>query len=1280
MNFRTFTLLGAVTVVFALASLPSSPVTAAGALKLTGPEGQTRVEVSQYGPTTRADTFWSIAQKTRPNESVSVYQVMAAIFEANPHAFTSDNYNSLEKGMILAIPSLEAIKAIPASLAKARAEQDDKAWQELLRKEAEKPTPADVIAVANAQAVEKASAELDKVSESLVEAQNRNLNLTDELGRALDQLVVVKNDNENLKAKIQDLTERVATLEQELIASREQNQGLKQKVEQLEWEANQAAIPQEQPSFLMSPLGLGIISAIVSLLLLTGLWLVLKRKSGQAANSGSGKAVATVAAGAVAAAAADSFEQDEMAVQLDQPDDSIDSLLDAGDVDLKPEADLSDDPDMYVADEDAEPLPEPDESQSLDDLWAEAMGEQEEGEARRDEDIDVADVDVEPQDALPDDDLEPFDEGLDSDGDDVDSLIAGLESDLGAPVAVENDAAIDTDDIGNDDADEVLASLDAELDEAMAEFGGAEEADPDALLASLSASAEPEDTTASKLDAELDEAMAEFDSAEEADPDALLASLSASNEPEDTTASELDAELDEAMAEFGSAEEADPDALLASLSASNEPEDTTASELGAELDEAMAEFDSAEETDPDALLASLSASAEPEDTTASELDAELDEAMAEFDSAEEADPDALLASLSASAEPEDSTAAELDAELDEAMAEFGSAEEADPDAPDALLASLSASAEPADTTAAELDAELDEAMAEFGGAEEADPDAPDALLASLSASAEPEDTTASALDAELDEAMAEFGSAEFGGAEEADPDALLTSLSASNEPEDTTAAELDAELDEAMAEFGSAEFDSVEEADPDALLVSESASNEPEDTTAAELDAELDEAMAEFGSAEEVDPDALLASLSASAEPEEETSAEMNTHLQDDELNDNSMSFDSENDARSDAALLAELARIDAGNEAGTVSETEADVVAQADDPVSPPSDESLAFSSDFAEDPLAELASLESHSDFSAGIADPLDDDDLLDSLDSAEGQTLSAADLDALDDNGQPLSGGVNRSVVPDLNQAELTNMTALERSEKAMDEAMSRSELRARNRAEALARAKEAEAEEPEVSEDELAEMASMAPSQLPSYQTRDDDFDSSLSLDAHDADMTLSDEELLAAFAQNSEPEDAYELPMDDSVDTDNELLHGNNMTVEQALAALDAQEQEKASSPGRVHFDENDLANFQKENGYIDIDRLLNEADESETVDNYQGPAEVAMEDYRKVMGDNAMVDVDDEENSVNAKLDLARAYIEIDDNDSARALLKEVALDGNDRQQDEARNLLDKIG
>ncbi len=65
-----------------------------------------------------------------------------------------------------------------------------------------------------------------------------------------------------------------------------------------------------------------------------------------------------------------------------------------------------------------------------------------------------------------------------------------------------------------------------------------------------------------------------------------------------------------------------------------------------------------------------------------------------------------------------------------------------------------------------------------------------------------------------------------------------------------------------------------------------------------------------------------------------------------------------------------------------------------------------------------------------------------------------------------------------------------------------------------------------------------------------------------------------------------------------------------------------------------------------------------------------------MGELNALMSDTPMVDVDDAENAVNAKLDLARASIEIDDIDSAVALWKEGEIDGNTRQKEEAQGLL----
>ena len=52
----------------------------------------------------------------------------------------------------------------------------------------------------------------------------------------------------------------------------------------------------------------------------------------------------------------------------------------------------------------------------------------------------------------------------------------------------------------------------------------------------------------------------------------------------------------------------------------------------------------------------------------------------------------------------------------------------------------------------------------------------------------------------------------------------------------------------------------------------------------------------------------------------------------------------------------------------------------------------------------------------------------------------------------------------------------------------------------------------------------------------------------------------------------------------------------------------------------------------------------------------------------------------DEADDVTTKLDLARAYYEMGDEDGARSILEEVVAEGNDNQRDDAERLLAKLG
>ena len=51
-----------------------------------------------------------------------------------------------------------------------------------------------------------------------------------------------------------------------------------------------------------------------------------------------------------------------------------------------------------------------------------------------------------------------------------------------------------------------------------------------------------------------------------------------------------------------------------------------------------------------------------------------------------------------------------------------------------------------------------------------------------------------------------------------------------------------------------------------------------------------------------------------------------------------------------------------------------------------------------------------------------------------------------------------------------------------------------------------------------------------------------------------------------------------------------------------------------------------------------------------------------------------------DEDEVATKLDLARAYVEMGDEDGARAILEEVAAEGSQAQRGDAENLLSQLG
>src|SRR5690606_7451827 len=70
------------------------------------------------GPVQSTDTLWKLATQARPDEGVAMVQVVYALWQANPDAFSSQNINMLRAGAQLNVPPRSKMLATP--LARAR--------------------------------------------------------------------------------------------------------------------------------------------------------------------------------------------------------------------------------------------------------------------------------------------------------------------------------------------------------------------------------------------------------------------------------------------------------------------------------------------------------------------------------------------------------------------------------------------------------------------------------------------------------------------------------------------------------------------------------------------------------------------------------------------------------------------------------------------------------------------------------------------------------------------------------------------------------------------------------------------------------------------------------------------------------------------------------------------------------------------------------------------------------------------------------------------------------
>ncbi|MFC3094932.1 FimV/HubP family polar landmark protein [Alteromonas sediminis] len=306
---------------------------------IKGPKSATdQFSGAVYGPITSSDTLWRIAERYRQNNTLSIYQVMVAIYELNPDAFEKQNLNLMVDGAMLQLPSERFIARIDAEKAKKRAEQDDNNWERAQQQPGdpkENLKPPSPLVNQEDLAITKTALE-DKLN-TLDASQAAQFELLrEQFALSIDSVETLLQDNQKLYERIDkvntDLDALRSKVESDVQTQMQEQSGQINEILSLMRQEQQQREEKEAASImtlLSSPTALIAISALLTVSLIGGIgaWL-LKRNPSKAQDTDT----TTVT------------ESAEKAMDLSTADDLADTSL-GGDDDLSDD-DLFNDDDL----------------------------------------------------------------------------------------------------------------------------------------------------------------------------------------------------------------------------------------------------------------------------------------------------------------------------------------------------------------------------------------------------------------------------------------------------------------------------------------------------------------------------------------------------------------------------------------------------------------------------------------------------------------------------------------------------------------------------------------------------------------------------------------------------------------------------------------------------------------------------------------------------------------------------------------------------------------------
>jgi len=254
-----------------------------------------RIENGRYGPTSRVDTLWDLSKSLRPDDSISMEQMMVAMWRENPRAFSRKNMNGLMAGYTLRIPTKKNILSLNRGEASQEIALQNKEWREDRSMTAKRlramsrpvaqlklltPTPEPEVKVESLVKDEEATPQVDVGSETT------DAHFSKDLQQVKEDIAIAVEETETQKQQTEDLQMRFAAMEEQ-IASLHRLIRLKDtELAQLQEQASRPPVvdsvlpqtpPREESSWLDDPMIQALILALLVVLVVISI--VMKRKA-----------------------------------------------------------------------------------------------------------------------------------------------------------------------------------------------------------------------------------------------------------------------------------------------------------------------------------------------------------------------------------------------------------------------------------------------------------------------------------------------------------------------------------------------------------------------------------------------------------------------------------------------------------------------------------------------------------------------------------------------------------------------------------------------------------------------------------------------------------------------------------------------------------------------------------------------------------------------------------------------------------------------------------------